>query len=321
MLNRINQLGLTLAIFAFAGLGTAHAQDEDPCGDWEENPCEENPCEDGDDANPCDAGDDDDDGEEAGEEAHDAEPPLPAAAGAHPMVVPKGKIQLGVALGVNMSADVVGDPIVLAPDVAYGAMDKLDVGLYHSNYGLTGFWNQSAGSLCIVGDTCGDVYNGPTGILANYSVMEGQMGVSAGGGLVLSNVTGDTMLMDIKLGAKIRYAIDAKMGIIAEPALAFSINERDADVMAGSLGKRDAFVLPVAFMYAVDAKIHAGVQTGISGPLDGFGDAYRIPLNVSGMYQVDAKLGVGGMFGFMNIAGKGSDADFRNLTLFAHYTL
>ncbi len=314
MLNRINQLGLTLAIFAFAGMGTAHAQDEDPCGDWEENPCEENPCE-GDDANPCDAGDDDDDGEEADEGGEAAEPAAPAAeAGAHPMVVPKGKIQIGVALSVGLWKDNVGDPIALSPDVTYGAMDKLDVGVYHTNYGLTGLWTQFGGGLCVVGDFCADVYNGPTGILANYSVMEGQMGVSAGGGLILSDIVGDTMLMDLKLGAKIHYAIDAKMGIVAEPALTFSVNERDP-------AARDRLFLPVAFLYAVDAKIHAGVQTGIAGALDGFGDTYIVPLNLMGMYQVDAKLGVGAAFGFMNIGGKDSTADARDLSIFANYAL
>ena len=73
MLNRINQLGLTLAVFAFAGLGTAHAQDENPCGDDMENPCMEDTGDDADmdnpcgDANPCgdDAMSDDGGGEEA----------------------------------------------------------------------------------------------------------------------------------------------------------------------------------------------------------------------------------------------------------------
>ncbi len=230
------------------------------------------------------------------------------------MVTPKGKIALSASLGVNLSADQVADPIALAPDVRYGVMDKLDAGLYHSTYGINGFWLQNGGGLCLVGDACGDVYNGPTAVLANYSIMEGKTGVSAGGGLVLSNIAGDTMFMDLKVGAKVFHALGEKMAIIAEPSLFLSINERDPLT-------RDQLNVPVSFMYAVDQKTHAGVQTGIAGPLDGFGDAYSIPLNLAGMHMLSGTLGVGGAFGFGNLIGKGGTADGRNLTLFAHYML
>lgn len=321
MLNRINQLGLIFAVVAFAGLGTAHAQDEDmdnPCGDGD-NPCAVDDGMSDDDDDDDDGGgeatgdDDDDDGaaDGGGGDAGDA------GAGHHPgMVVPKGKISIHAALGVNLSADAVAKPIALAPDVIYGAIDKLDVGLYHSNYGIFGFWGQNGGGLCLTGEEngCGDLYNGPTGILVNYSISNDQLSIAAGGGLILSNVAGDTMLMDLKAGAKIRYMIDDKMGIQVDPSLVISLNERDPL-------KRDSLFVPAAFMYAVDAKIHAGVQTGIAGPLDGFGDAYIIPLAFGGMYQIDSKLGVGGAFTFENIAGNGSSADFRNLSVFGKYNL
>ena len=127
MLNRINQLGLTLAVFAFAGLGTAHAQDENPCGDDMDNPCMEDTGDDADmdnpcgDANPCgdDAMSDDGGGEEEAAMGDDA-------AGHHSMVTATGKIKINAAVGVNLSADAVADPIALAPDVVYGVMDKLD---------------------------------------------------------------------------------------------------------------------------------------------------------------------------------------------------
>jgi len=316
MLNRINQLGLTLAVFAFAGLGTAHAQDENPCGDDMENPCMEDTGDDADmdnpcgDANPCgdDAMSDDGGGEEAAAMGDDA-----GAAGHHSMVTATGKIKINAAVGVNLSADAVADPIALAPDVVYGVMDKLDAGLYHTAMGITGFWSQNGGGLCLVGDACGDVYNGPTGILANYSLAEGQLSVAGNGGLVLTNIAGDTMFMGLKAGARVRYMIDDKMGLQVDPSIIIGLNERDFN--------KEVIALPVAFMYAVDAKIHAGVQTGVFAPLEDIGDFYQIPLNLAGMYQVDSKLGVGGAFGFGNIAGKNSSADFRNLTIFATYAL
>lgn len=322
MLNRINQLGLTLAVFAFAGLGTAHAQDENPCGDDMDNPCGDDTGEWEDDSNPC--GDANPCGEAAADDGGEAAMMTDdAGAAGHSMVTATGKIKIRAALGINLSADAVGDPVALAPDVVYGAADKLDVGLYHTNMGITGFWTQAGGGLCLIGDACAEVYNGPIGILANYSLAEGQLSVAANGGLTFQNVIDDAdMRVGIKLGARVRYMIDDKMGLQIDPSIVVGVTSRELDVAGVTVPyNTDVLFLPVAFMYAVDAQIHAGVQTGIAGPLDGFGDSYIIPLNVAGMYQVDSKLGVGGAFGFGNIAGKGSSADSRNLTLFANYAL
>jgi hypothetical protein len=232
------------------------------------------------------------------------------------MVTPKGKIHIAAALGINLSADAVADPIVLAPDVVYGVMDKLDVGLYHTNHGLTGFWGEgaSASGLCLVGDFCGDVYNGPTGILAQYELVTGKLSAAADGGLVLSNIAGDTMFMNLKVGADVMYMLNDKMGIVANPMLSIGINERDFN--------KEVLAIPVAFMYGVSDKIHAGVQTGIIAPLDGFADFMALQLNLAGMMMVDEKLSVGGVLGFPNIAGNdGSSADFRAVSLFAMYNL
>jgi hypothetical protein len=74
-------------------------------------------------------------------------------------------------------------------------------------------------------------------------------------------------------------------------------------------------------MYAIDAKLHAGVQTGIFGLLDGFGDNYAIPVNLGAMYMVDEKLSVGGTFGFHNLAGNNGDADGRGISIVGSYNI
>jgi hypothetical protein len=228
----------------------------------------------------------------------------------------KGKIVVAAAVGINLSADFVGDPVVIAPDVSYGVMPKLDVGLYHTNHGLTGFWGQGAGpsGVCAVGDLCADAYNGPTGILAKYELVSGKMSAAANGGLVLSNIAGDTMFMQLKAGVDIRYMLNDKMGIMTSPTLFAGINERDFN--------KETIALPVAFMYMVSDKLHAGVQSGVLTPIEDAGDFMQIQLNLAAMMMIDAKLGVGGVIGFPNIAGNdGSSADFRALSVFAKYHL
>lgn len=290
MLNRLNQLGRIFAALTFASLATAHAETANPCGD----------------ANPCVTGD--------GAPTDASEPVGTSAPRAGGLVTPSGKIALSVAMGVNLSAEKVGNSLAIAPDVRYGVVDKLDIGLYHSTYGTSGFWNQEAGGLCFAGDACAEAYDGPTAVLANYSLAEGPLSMTAGGGLVLTGISGDSLLIDVKAGVKLNYAVSDKLGLSAEPALFASVTERDPEA-------RDLLSAPVALMYTVSAKAQAGVQTGIAGPLDGFGDGYKVPLSVASMVQVSDKIGVGGAFGFGNLFGKGGTADERNLSLFAHYAL
>ena len=64
-----------------------------------------------------------------------------------------------------------------------------------------------------------------------------------------------------------------------------------------------------------------GDHVRIAGPLDGFGDFYRIPLSVGAMFNVNPKLTAGGTFSFLNIGGKGSSADFRALNIMIGYKL
>jgi hypothetical protein len=74
-------------------------------------------------------------------------------------------------------------------------------------------------------------------------------------------------------------------------------------------------------MFAVNPKLGVGAQTGIAGPLDGFGDAYAIPLSFGAHYMVSDKIMAGGAFSFLNIAGEGSSADFRALNIMVGYMM
>lgn len=232
------------------------------------------------------------------------------AGGKPPFILPKGKLAVHVALGVNMSKSLVAKPIALAPDVWYGVMPKLEVGVAHSNYGLTGFWGQGfGGGICIGGAErgCAKLYNGPIGILAHFSLMEGNLDLAADGGLIIDAL--DPNVMSLKVGVRGRWA-SGKIMVMFSPMIDAGLTKRDA-------GNKEVLWVPVTVGFAASPKLHAGVQTGIAGPLDGFGDAYIIPVGVGAMFMVNDKLGVGGSFNFFNLAGKGSSADFRDLTLFA----
>jgi hypothetical protein len=239
-------------------------------------------------------------------------PPPPGTDGAMegkpPMILAQGKLSVVVPVGINMSASAVAKPIAIAPDVWYGVMPKLEVGVAHSNEALTGFWFQGlGGGVCVTGESsgCPKLYNGPIGVLAHFTLMEGSIDLAADGGLV---TTLDPMALSLKAGVRGRW-MSGKIAVHFSPGIGIGLTERDSN-------KEEIFV-PVSVGYMVSPKLHAAVQTGIFGPLDGFGDAFAIPVGVGALFGVNDKIMVGGAFTFWNLAGKGSSADFRDLTLVA----
>ena len=229
-------------------------------------------------------------------------------AGKPPMILPKGKLAVHVALGVDLSKDLVAKPIAIAPDVWYGVMPKLEVGVVHSNEALSGFWFQGlGGGLCVTGadNGCAKFYNGPVGVLAHYVLMEGGIDLEADGGLV---TTLDPMAMSLKVGVRGRW-MSGKIGVHFSPNIGIGITERDTN--------KEEISVPVMVGYMVSNKLHAGVQTGLAGPLDGFGDAFIVPVGVGALFMVNDTLAVAGSFNFWNLAGKNSTGDARDLSIFA----
>jgi hypothetical protein len=281
---------------ALAGNG-AFAQETPEEGGTEEGATEGAPAEGGGEATPAEGG-----GEEGGmAEGTDM-------GGKPPMILAKGKLAVHAAIGINLSKEAVAKPIVVAPDVWYGLMPKLEVGVVHSNMGLTGWWsNGGGGSLCLGGTErgCAKLYNGPVGVLAHYSVMEGNIDLAADGGVVIAALDPE-LLLGLKVGVMGRW-MSGKIGVFFQPNIYIGLTKRDFN--------KEAISIPVMVGYMVSPKLHAGVQTGITGPLSHFGDFYRIPVGVGAMFMVNPTLGVAGSFNFFNLAGKGSSADGRDLTI------
>jgi hypothetical protein len=228
--------------------------------------------------------------------------------GKPPMILPQGKLAVHVMLGVDLSTDLVAKPIAIAPDVWYGVMPKLEVGLVHSNMGLSGFWFQGlGGGVCVTGEEngCAKLYNGPIGLLAHYLLVEGGVDLAADAGVVIGSL--DPSTLSLKLGVQGRW-MSGKMAVYFSPNIEVGITKRDA-------GNKEGINIPVMLGYMLNDKLHAGVQTGIAGPLDGFGDAYIVPVGVGAHYMLSDAMGVTGSFNFWNLAGKNGGADFRDLTL------
>ena len=77
--------------------------------------------------------------------------------------------------------------------------------------------------------------------------------------------------------------------------------------------------MPFSVLHATTSALQLGVQTGIAAPVDGFADAYRVPVGMLANYAVMPGLNASLAFSLDRVTGGGTMAggalDARSLTL------
>ena len=222
-----------------------------------------------------------------------------AAAPAPGLTLPAGKVNLAVNLEIQMTADKVGKPVSVAPDVSYGVTPDLTVALVHSRFATSGFRAAVGGGLCVTGEDngCPEVYDN-VGVEGWYSLSRGQLAIAAGGGVHAVSLAND--FYDLKAGAKLRYTMD-KVAVHALPSVFIALTEREDD--AGARKNPDQLWVPVQLTYKATGEVTVGVGSGIKGPLSGFGDAWEVPLGAMATYAIDPVTTVGGSWVFGKLVG------------------
>ena len=235
--------------------------------------------------------------------------------GAPGIVLNQGQFAVRGMLELNLSTDAVGKPFSIAPDLYYGVLPQLQLGLIHSGYGSTGFLGGVGNGLCVTGkdNGCGKVYNS-LGLQADYAFLTGPLSVGAQGGVYFRSF--DPMMLAFKVAVMARYMLGPVM-IDFAPGLFIGATERDA-------GNKEELMLPLTLTYMVMPGFGAGVQTGMTGPLDGFGNAWRLPLSFHADYWINQNMGL--MLSFTLGALAGGDlvptgADLRMLNLAFTYRM
>jgi hypothetical protein len=226
----------------------------------------------------------------------------PLAYNDRPLTLAKGMLEIGGdTVRINLSKDAVGKPISFMPSIYYGVNEKLTVGAYHPVNGI-----------CISGEEngCAKVYN-DLAVHALYGLMtKGTFLLTAHAGLAFLSLS-DPTAVGVQVGGLGQLTI-SKLAILFYPLLTVGVTERDA-------GNKEFLSIPVWFRYQVNPQLNPFLSTGIAGPLDGFGDAYAIPVGLGVLYAINNRLDVGTEFVFTNLAGKGGGADGR--ALFARVVL
>lgn len=256
-----------------------------------------------------------------GEAPAPASTPTPAPAVRKPgLLLRRGQLNVAVNLELEMSADKVGHPVSISPDVSYGVSDDVTIALVHSRAGLTGFRAAAGGGLCLTGTDggCVAVYNN-VGAEGWYRLGRGAVPLAVGVGVHATNL--DAGYYAVKVGAKLRYPAGRWL-LHAMPSVLVAVTEREDD--AGNPRNKDTVWLPVQATYKLQPRITVGLGSGLKGPLEGFGDAWQISLGAMVQAAVDARLTVGASWVFGAIVGgapaPATGPDARGAQLWLSYT-
>jgi hypothetical protein len=235
--------------------------------------------------------------------------------------LPEGKVNLAVNAEVGMSKGAAVEPLALAPDVAYGVSDALTVALVHSRFATTGFRAAAGGGLCLSGTDggCPNFYDN-AGAEAWYRLGDGSIALAAVGGV--HAISFDGGFYAAKLGLKARWSSGA-LALQTLPSVFVAVTERSAETAAGTRVFPDRLWLPVQVMYRVATDVTVGAGSGLKGPLQGFGDAWQVPVGAMVQYAVDPSMGLGASLVFGQVVGGGdaTGVDYRGVQVWLSYTL
>lgn len=219
----------------------------------------------------------------------------PTAVVARDQTLPAGMPLVSLELGVGMSRGNAGKPVVLAPDLYYGVTRDLTLGIDHTR------------SLCLSGKSggCAKAWD-DLGVDGLYAIVRGgPVSVSAHGGVYA--LSADAGFVSARAGALLTIPLVAgKLNLYLDPQLGVGVTKRDR-------GNRESILAPVRFAYQATSAAAILVDTGVFGPLDGFGDHHRIPVGAGVSYGVSGALDVGARFTFDDLLG--SDGSTRSRTL------
>lgn len=267
---------------------------------------------------------DDDKGREA-----DDKPTVEANAKASGrMTLPGGNFYLNAVAETNLAKGAAGKPISIAPDLWYGASDKLTLGLVHSSRGASGFLTGFVNGLCFRGGSGGGACAAGLGNIYTTAGAEARIAISEGGfALALPiGVYASAFKPDVVLSAKIGLIGRWQAGPLAlelQPTLFAGLTQRKID-MAGTTvsNNEDRFGLPLTLFFQLSPAFALAAQTGITMVVEHAKDTYQVPAAFGLAWRATSKLSVDVAFGLAAVVDANSMTkpfDGRNLTLGVGY--
>lgn len=188
------------------------------------------------------------------------------------LTLPERTLSVTLTVEANASKGKFGDPVSIAPDISYGASDKLTVSLVHSRFATTGFRAVAGGGLCVTGTEgqCPYLYNN-LGAEALWALRRGPTSVAVGGGAFAMDLHNG--YYDAKVTARVRQTAGA-FAVQLAPSVLIAVTERE-DAM-GKRANKDLLYIPLVGTYKPWPALWLSVGTGFKGSLTELGSTWEI---------------------------------------------
>jgi hypothetical protein len=220
-----------------------------------------------------------------------------------PLGLSAGMLQLDVNGLMNMSKDLVGKPLKLPLAAWYGISNELQAGIITTGLCLSGEEN---GCLKVFDDLSFQILFSLFGRGSSFEVATWAQ---------FNFVSFDRGDDTLQIGGAFNWVTGGgNVALLAYPNVGLGITKRD------ELNNKESFGIPVSAFFRATPNLTPVVFTGLGQTLlDGFGDAYAIPVGVGVLYAFNAMLDAGVRFDLPyligNQPGDAGAADLRALTL------
>jgi hypothetical protein len=237
------------------------------------------------------------------------------------MTMPGGKILLNTIVEANLAKGAAGKPFSVAPDIWYGASDKLTLGLVHSGRGITGFLTGAGRGLCF-GDKEGACAFG-LGKIYTTAAVEARIGLTEGGfPLALSiGAVAEAFKPDLVMSGKIGLVgrTQGKVALEVAPTVFVGITQRKV-LDAGF--NEEVFSLPVTLFFKLSPSFAFALQSGVVLTIQQAADSYEVPAAAGFAWWVSPKFSIDVAFGLDAVVDKNDMTkafDGRSLSLGVGY--
>jgi hypothetical protein len=223
---------------------------------------------------------------------------------ARPIVLARGQLEGQLVVDVNLAPGQVGETTSLAPDVWFGALPQLTIGLVHSSPSVDRF--SPGATLCIEHqeNACRATYRG-SGIDARYSVRTGELAVAPRLRVLVRDV--DPVKPALTLGSLVRWT-RGRFAFAGDPYLQLGLANTDR-------GNRHALFLPVTFALQPTVHWEVALRTGFHSDLAVLRDGWHVPVVLATRVALDAHFELGMMLAFETLLGPQNTAKQRVLFL------
>lgn len=211
-----------------------------------------------------------------------------------PVVLPHNGIAAELTIEANLAHNFWASPLSLAPDLWWGATDRLTLGLVHSSASLERF--APGGSVCVRTDDvlyCDSFYRG-SGFDARFLAYNGGgIGIAPRVRLLARDI--DPFKPALTVGALAKWT-RGRYAITVDPYVQLGLANQE-------LGNRSQLFLPIEFAVQPTCRWQLALSTGWNSAFTGLSDGWHVPVAVGARARATMQLDVAVTVGFPTLLG------------------